>query len=228
MVEVLDGQTDNWLHVLHRVKDGSDVFLVCNQDHVRHAKSFKLKFMAAGYPEIWDPMRNDIHSVPFAREDDHIVLPLTLEPMESVLVIFNKTQRPLPPRLTAEALAAAATIPVTGGPVPPPDPPRPVIEPSPNRMLTLSPVVANPFEGACMVPADLDLATARVVLEMDGLAPEEAARVTINGNDAGGIIGRPFLLDVTRHLKHGENNLRIEPFAPASVRLAVVKPPPNE
>ena len=41
VVEVLEGQTDNWLHVLHRVKDGSDVFLVCNQDHTGKAKIFQ-------------------------------------------------------------------------------------------------------------------------------------------------------------------------------------------
>ena len=34
VVEVLDGETDNWLHVLHRVKDGSDVFLVWEQEVV--------------------------------------------------------------------------------------------------------------------------------------------------------------------------------------------------
>jgi len=42
VVEVLEGETDNWLHVLHRVKDGNDVFLICNQDHVNDAKTFRL------------------------------------------------------------------------------------------------------------------------------------------------------------------------------------------
>jgi hypothetical protein len=222
VVEVLEGQTDNWLHVLHRVKDGSDVFLVCNQDHTGTAKTFKLRFKAEGYPEIWDAMRNGIHSVSFTRDGAHVGMPLTLEPMESVLVVFNKTQRPLPPRLTTAALASATVIPVTGGPVPPPEPARPIIEPSPNGKLTLSPVVANPYEGSCQIPDDLDLSKVRVVLDMNGVSPEEAARVTINGKDAGGLIGKPLRLEITSHLSHGGNQIRIEPFAPETIRLLVI------
>ncbi len=223
VVEVLKGKTDNWLHVLHRVKDGTDVFLLCNQDHLGTAKTFDLKFKAAGHPEIWDSMRNEIHSVPFTREGDHVVLSLTFEPMESLLVVFNKNHRPLPPRLTHDDLASAAIIPVTGGPVPPSAPPRAIIEPSPTKMLNLSPVAGNPFEGTCDIPADLDLGTARIVLEMEGITPEEAARITINGEDASGFIGKPLRLEVTPHLKPGTNAIRIEPFAPKNVRLAVIK-----
>ena len=43
----------------------------------------------------------------------------------------------------------------------------------------------------------------------------------MNGADAGGVIGRPFRLDVTRHLRPGANEIRIEPFAPKEARLAV-------
>lgn len=223
VVEVTKGKTDNWLHVLHRVKDGTDVFLVCNQDHLRPDKTFRLKFKAAGYPEIWDSMRNEIRSVPFTREGEHVVLSLNLEPMESVLVVFKKNHRQLPSRLTQEDLTAATIIPVTGGPVPPTEPSRPIIQPSPNKMLTLSPVTANPFEGTCEISSDLDLTAARIVLEMDNLSPEEAARITINGKDAGGFIGKPLRLEVTPHLKPGTNKIRIEPFAPKSVRLAVLQ-----
>jgi hypothetical protein len=222
VIEAIEGQTNNWLHVLHRVKGGSDVFLVCNQEHTGKAKPFKLRFKADGYPEIWDAMRNEIRSAPFVRKGAHVEIPLTLEPMESVLVVFPKTQRPLPPRLTTDDLASAMILPVKGGPVPASKPPKPIIEPSPTKMLTLSPVVGKPFEGTCQVPADLDLTKARVILDMEVLSPEEAARITINGTDAGGFIGKPLRLDVTAHVKPGGNVIRIEPFAPESARLLVL------
>ncbi|HNY28399.1 MAG TPA: hypothetical protein PKH31_13565, partial [Candidatus Sumerlaeota bacterium] len=57
--------------------------------------------------------------------------------------------------------------------------------------------------------------------EMDGIAPEEAARVSVNGAYAGGFIGKPLRLDVTEHLKSGKNAFLIEPFAPGKVWLAV-------
>ncbi len=60
-----------------------------------------------------------------------------------------------------------------------------------------------------------------VLLELSDLAPEEAARVTVNGQDAGGFISRPLCLDVTRWIKAGENSVRIEPFSPRQARLCV-------
>ena len=87
---------------------------------------------------------------------------------------------------------------------------------------TASPVrAATPYDGVCELPAAVDLAKSRVYLEVAALAPEQAARVTVNGRDAGGFIGAPLRLDVTRFLTAGHNTLRLEPFAPSAVKLAV-------
>lgn len=222
VVEILEGKADNWLHVLHRVKDGGDVFLVCNQDHAGEVKSFKFRMAAEGCPEIWDPMRNQIQSVPFTRDGAFVEIPLTLEPMESALIVFQKAARPLPPRITSDALASAAIIPVTGGPVPPAAPSRAIVNPPPGGKLTLSPVTANPFEGVCRLPGGFDASKTRVILDVNALAPEEAARVIINGKDSGGFIGKPLRLEITTRLKPGENHIRIEPFAPDSARLLLI------
>ena len=84
--------------------------------------------------------------------------------------------------------------------------------------VTLGPVPADPFLGHCDL-ASADLNGSRVYLELGSLAPETAARVTVNGNNAGGFIGKPARLDVSLFLKPGANTLRIDPFAPNSVRL---------
>ena len=89
------------------------------------------------------------------------------------------------------------------------------------RQHTASPVDADPFEGTCVLPPDIDLAKSRVYLEFDGLAPEEAASITVNGTHAGGFIGKPFRLDITQHLKAGSNSITIVPFAPKSAKLVV-------
>ena len=378
VVEVLEGETANWLHVLHRVKDGQDVFLICNQDHTSKAKTFTLKIKAKGFPEIWDAMRNEITSVVFSRLGESVEFNLVLEPMESLLLVFNPKKRDLPARLGGDVVRSNDSIPVrrnspaaaaeeeddshwldTGLWVwfPEHNPPAGTryfrkkltlperdgirsavftmtadnfftlyvngqeagkspgdidnwkrlkkidvarflkpganllaistvngggIEPNPAGVLgrllvelekggsvsvlvdgswrtakaeragwetaalddsgwlaakvvarygagpwgrfageTARTVAANPFSGTCDVPVSVDLSTSRVFLEMDELSPEEAARVTINGKHAGGFIGRPFRLDVTRYLKHGENAVNIEPFAPKSVGLYV-------
>ena len=412
-LEVLEGKTDNWLHVLHRVKAGRDVFFVANQNHLGDARPFRFRITADGEPECWDPMRNEISAVPFKRDGKQVELSLTMEPNESVLLVFQPAKRALPLRLDA-GTKVSATVPVVRDATPPRD--EPVLEveasrardfqgcswvwfpegnpaqsapaarryfrkqitvpagskirkatfaltadnsatlfvnaqnaghtddsangwrnpteldvtkllrPGANQLaiaaanaqtdnavnpagligrllvdfeqgeplivridkawkssqnvprpatvsfspdskegarsagqdkiiawtdaafddsawpatkeiarfgagpwgrfggggaLTLSPVTADPFYGHCDLPAGVDLAKSRVFLEMDALAPEVAARVTINDAYAGGLLAQPLRLDITRHLKPGANTLRIEPFAPKSARFVV-------
>ncbi|NIR02281.1 MAG: hypothetical protein GTN78_19140, partial [Gemmatimonadales bacterium] len=45
-LEVIEGDTNGWLHVLHRVKSGRDVFFVCNQDHEGELKRFRFRAAA--------------------------------------------------------------------------------------------------------------------------------------------------------------------------------------
>jgi hypothetical protein len=90
------------------------------------------------------------------------------------------------------------------------------------RDMTVSPITAAMvFSAPCELPTDLDLTHARVYLETDLPEPEAAARVTVNGTYAGGFIGGPYRLDLTKHLRPGTNRLRIEPFAPRSARLVI-------
>ncbi|MEI6676601.1 MAG: hypothetical protein WCO57_15635, partial [Verrucomicrobiota bacterium] len=72
------------------------------------------------------------------------------------------------------------------------------------------------------IPTTVDLTKSDVILTMDELAPEGAARVTVNGQAAGGFIGKPYRLKLTAFLKPGTNAIRIEPFAPKQARLWVV------
>jgi hypothetical protein len=383
-LEVLEGRTDHWLHVLHRVKAGRDVFFIANQNHEGEPRTFRFRITAEGTPECWDAMREEITALPFSRKGGEVELSMTMEPNESVLLVFQPQQRALPRRRQPGSTPAARTIAVTRDPSPAmAEPPLPFdntpalalrgcswtwypemdaeqqappgtryfrkmlsilagstirkatfagtadnsfvlfingkeaghgdssaegwrnpveldvtafLSPGRNQLaiaatnagdkpnpaglvgrltveltsgtaltecvskawktsnekadhwaeagfddgawssarellpfgrgvwgmlgghLTLSPVKADPFFGHCdLAPADLN--SSRVCLELGPLAPETAARVTVNGNDAGGFIGQPSRLDISKHLKSGVNTLRIEPFSPASVRL---------
>ncbi|MCX6877068.1 MAG: glycosyl hydrolase [Verrucomicrobia bacterium] len=307
-LEVWSGDTGNWLHVLHRQKAGRDVFLVCNQNHAGAARPFTFRTAVKGSPEIWDPMRNEITSIPCKRDGQNTEFSLTLEPSESVLVVFQDQQRKLPGRITADLkpqreIPLRDTRPVADQSSPaklvvvkatygvPGDAQRsrdvrqrlqqciddgerllPVLRMADgddpavgvvkileaectagDRRITLkgddtqtvilsanptaleqeirrnaagrhfnaSPAVAHPFAGSCEIPADLDLTTVRVCLEVDELTPEAAASVNVNGAFAGGFIGKPLRLDVTRLLKPGPNTILLEPFTPKSARLVV-------
>jgi len=386
-IEVLGGNTDGWLHVLHRVKSGVDVYLVCNQQHEGKAKRFTLcaapisalftfrERYVLPVPERWDPMRNEITSIPYSSETDGLIkFDLTLEPMESVLIVFNtdgKASRPEVITSQETKLVVPVTRTNAGGPevrdssqdlfgcpwvwYPEGDPrdnappgtrwfrteieipegrtitqgrflisadnefvlyvngkragvsiaggeswktPRDLQikrllrpganilaiaatnggdEPNPAGLIgrywigldqgspiegridrtwrcsklevkgwnavgfddkgwqpakeiakygdapwgivsqRISP--ADPFVGRCTVGSKVDLKRSRVYLEMDGV--REGASVKVNGIFAGGVIGKPFRLEVSKLLRHGANTIEIEPYAPTSVRLAI-------
>ncbi len=398
-LEVVKGETGGWLHVLHRVKSGRDVYLICNQNHVGEVRNFTFRISAVGEPECWDAMRNEVAAVPFRRlASDKVEVDLSLEPSESAVLVFQKEKRALPLRLTADFKTVRGPVDVVRKATPPewviPNAPNapaaPAVakgeqwlsgcdwiwgpegnaaqsappgtryfrkvcvvpagrkisrarfigtcdnafslfvngkladksagdsegwrelttidvaprlvaganllaivavnltdKPSPAGLIgkleiafeqgapqvfnldatwkttdkeqvdwnlpngddtawlaakslgtygcapwgafadagqrssrkTVSPVTSDPFVGLCELPADVNLGQMRVFVEMDAIAPEAAARVNVNGRYAGGVIGKPFRLDVTPHLKPGTNTFVVEPFAPKNVRL---------
>jgi hypothetical protein len=388
-LDVVDGDPGEWLHILHRQKEGRDVFLVCNLEPTGSARSLRIRVQAPGIPEVWDAMRNEQTSVAAVQSGDAVEFPLTLEPLESVLIVFRPEGQSAPlPLRDGKALQTIAierraveegplSTPVTptdspaarlaggvwvwSGDVPdalhaaPPgerhfrrviDVPadRPVtkatailaadnscslavngqkvadsvwgvgdwqnpivmdltrtLRPGPNVAIvtavnasdhpnpagllgvvaieyasgpatvvpidatwkttaqmaheahsaafddstwpaarvvarvgegpwgdpsrppiTLSPIDrARTFVGSAKLANDFDPSAARVDLVLDALNPEAAARVTINGHDAGGLIGPPLRLDVSRWLQPGDNEIRITPFAPSRAELVV-------
>lgn len=391
-LEVIEGKTDRWVHVLHRVKAGRDVFFIANQNHRGEPRTLRFRIAANGFPECWDPLRNEISAVAFQRTGTHVDLSLTFQPNESMLLVFQPAQRRWPLRRDPGASPVALRVPLVRDPTP--AVPAPVLEPAAQRertlqgcpwiwypegdparsapaatryfrraltlpsdrtlkkavfigtadnrlalhvngrnaghsddsangwhnpveldltahlrpglnqfaiaavnaqtslpsspagllgrvivefdagapvtlaldaswksstelqagwldaafndaswvaakeighygdapwgrfaagQITLSPVTADPFFGHCELPADIDLAGSRFDLEFDEVAPEAAARITVNGAYAGGVISAPMRLDVTARVKRGRNAFVIEPFAPKSARLVVYR-----
>ncbi len=221
-LEVLEGETNNWLHVLHRVKDNRDVFLICNQNHEGGPRTFKFRIQAAGIPECWDAMHNEITAVDFTRVNTNTVdVELTFEPSESVLLVFQEERTAdRPARITKATKQIGKAIPVIRAELSAEELAK--LNPEPEgKDATRSPVRANPFVGQCNIPPDLDLSRSQVYLEIDAPDPTAAASVKINGNYAGGMIGGPFRLNVTKYVKQGTNAFRIEPVAPKSAKLVV-------
>jgi hypothetical protein len=216
-LEVLTGETSGWLHVLHRQKAGQDVFLVCNQNHQGASRQFKFRATAAGEPECWDAVRNEVNSIPFERTSDNTVeFSLTLESLETVLLVFQPKRSPRPMRIEPSTKPRRDPIVLARDPNPPAAPLPPL---DPQRPKTLSPVAAaDPFRSHFTLPVDIDTKKCRVCLEMEGL-PDDSAAITVNGVYAGGVIGRPLRLDITHRLKSGENTVVIEPLAPQAARI---------
>ena len=63
----------------------------------------------------------------------------------------------------------------------------------------------------------------RVYFVCNGTEGESSAAVTVNGAFAGGFIGAPYRLDITRSVKTGTNTLEAKPFRLKNPRIVVVK-----
>ena len=64
---------------------------------------------------------------------------------------------------------------------------------------------------------------ARVYLVCDGTEGERSAAVTVNGVYAGGFIGAPYRVDITRMVKPGANTLEAKPFRLTHPKIVVME-----
>ncbi|UCG46849.1 MAG: hypothetical protein JSU94_15285 [Phycisphaerales bacterium] len=227
-LKVVAGRTDNWLHVLHRVKSGRDVFFVTNQNHLGDARRFRFRITAEGVPECWDPMRNELTSIAFTRNGRQVELELCLEPLESVLLVFQEKDRALARRIESDSSKVAGIIPVVRDEEAERE--QRLRHPESKSDSTRrkiphggSGVKVAPFFGRCEI-SGMWRDASRVYLEADELTGDQAdaeAHVTVNGRYAGGFIGRPLRLNVTKHLKMGSNSIVIRPFRPKDARIVI-------
>ena len=88
-------------------------------------------------------------------------------------------------------------------------------------------VTRSPFEESVATACTFALPSlkpgARVFFVCDGTEGESSAAVTVNGAYAGGFIGAPYRLDVTRAVKEGANMLETKPFRLKNPRIVIVK-----
>jgi hypothetical protein len=215
-LDVLEGETAGRLHVLHRAKSGRDVFLVCNQEHQGRPKRFRLRVRASGEPECWDAMRNEITRIPYARMGpDMVEFYLTLEPMESALIVFQPKRIARPARFSSQ-LRPKLAIPVVRNKLSEKD-----AESAPG-LLECSwvwypegdPEVSAPagtrwFRREIRIPAGRKIKRARFLLSADN-----EFVLYVNGKVAGKSSGdnawqRPKELQITKFLKPGVNVLAI-------------------
>ena len=63
----------------------------------------------------------------------------------------------------------------------------------------------------------------RVYFACDGTEGENSAVVAVNGAYAGGFIGAPYRLDITRAVKAGANVLEAKPFRLKNPRVVIVR-----
>jgi len=228
-LEVIGGETSDWVHVLHRVKGGCDVFLICNQNHLGKARRLEFRATARGVPQLWDAMRNEISSLPFKQAGAGVVeFELVMEPSESALVVFADAGKAVRPRIEALGAPMRPAIAVVrvplGRPQPPSRPPEPegAAKGKP-RGIEDCPWVWFPGEnGRSAAPPGTRFFRSEVVLDQRRIkearfvvSADNGFALFVNGQEAGkddggeNAWGRPQTIDVARFLKPGPNALAV-------------------
>ena len=215
-IQIVKGDGARWVHALHRVKEGRDLFLICSQHMAGGARTMTFELAAKGEPERWDPMRNEITQVPYRRTSpDKVQIDLTLEQMESVLIICNPTKRTLPLRFEDTPMSALQPIAVERKP----DQRTTMVAP---EGATRSPIADRVTSTATFTLPDTAKG-ARVFVTFADIDTEDALRVTINGKEAGGFLGAPLRLEVTNHVTPGLNTLQAEPFKTGAINVWLIR-----
>ena len=215
-LEVVKGETNHWLHVLHRVKDGKDIFFVCNQNWQDKPRRFTFRVHAPGYPECWDAMRNEITSIPFTRIGDSVDMDLTLQPSESVMIVMQPKQRDLPVRLDGAGIRPVRIIKVKGS-TSPVVTKKPVIGPPPPLQGYAWIWFSNEnlpgktfYRRHLQIPEGSKIKSAKFLITCDN-----EFTLFINGKQSGKSEGWdiwqvPATINIAKFLRAGENTFAIE------------------
>jgi hypothetical protein len=225
-LKVLAGETGGWLHVLHRVKEDRDVFLICNQNDKGPSRQFKFRANAAGEPECWDAMRNEITAIPYNRIDGkNVEFSLTMEPLESALVVFQPKKQSRPARIEPGVKPIGEPIAVARDPNPTSaKPPVASVNTSakdafkdcnwvwfPEGDPTVNaPVGTRYFRKALVIPTDRKIKRALFALTADNdftLYVNGTSAYKSNGEDENWRVVK--MVDITKQLQAGRNVLAI-------------------
>jgi hypothetical protein len=195
------------------------VFFIVNQNDKGPARKFRFAALAKGVPEVWDAMRGEINSIPYSRSGDQVEFTLTLEPNESVLLVFQPKARPLPARI--EPNFAGRSIPLA-----------PLqVQRSPEPTIAFDAVTAgfagcswiwypegNPRNaapaGACYFRKNIGVLE-KVKKAIFHVTADNSMELYVNGQKAGTSDSspegwrNPVQLDVTKFVRQGSNQLAI-------------------
>jgi hypothetical protein len=207
---------DQSIHYGHRSVGEGDVYFISNQTEKMQMVSpaFRVKGMQ---PELWEATTGAIRKLPvFKQNATNTSVPLKLAPYESVFVVFrqkgspatsSETNYPEPVLLTN--LTGAWTVsfnPAQRGPA------QPVVFESLQDWTKSANEQIKYYSGTAFYTKTFRLdqipSGQRVVINVGAVTA--MARVTVNGKDAGGVWTAPYELDITKWVKAGDNELKVE------------------
>ncbi len=206
--------TDTEVLFVHRKTDDTDIYYVDNRRD--HKESLTASFRVAGHAaELWHADTGKSESVSYTIADGRTSVPLTLDPYETVFVVFRKPSQE--PTHTAPQMHEAVLAPVSGAWTVKFEPNRGA--PAQAEMPALVSLSENAdlgiryFAGhatytkTIQAPADWFHAGDALWLDLGEVA--NLAEVTVNGNPLGIVWKAPYRIDVSKALRPGSNTVEV-------------------
>ncbi|OQP66395.1 DNA-binding protein [Niastella vici] len=199
----------------HRKKDSIDIYFISNQRNEERRIDVTLRVKDC-LPEIWDPVTGE-HSIPatFNSQNGCMIAPLQLAANGSAFIVLRKKIElagVLPHGKDPDIRTIAINNPWTvsfdttkGGPA------QPVIFEQLKDWSTDDNNAIKYYSGTAAYTTNLDFTKAaeeKVRLNVGSVA--NLATVYVNGIDCGVVWTAPYQVDITKALRPGKNELRIE------------------
>ena len=201
----------------HRTMKNADVYFISNQSGSRIAEPVSFR-VAGRVPELWQAVTGERREAPvWQSQGNRTEVMLTLEPLESVFVVFAKPagrssrDRRATAAGTVRELKCDWTLSFESDP----------LHRGPAKPLAMSALAdlsrnADPavkhYSGTVVYRTKFNAAKPakgeRVVLSFGSV--REIARVKVNGRDVGGLWTAPYEVNVSDALKDGANELEVE------------------
>lgn len=206
------------IHYGHRTFRGTEIYFLTNQTSETNIMipEFRVKGMQ---PELWEAATGSIRKLPaFIKYKNSTGVPLKLEPFESVFVVFRgKADKAL-----SENLETNYPVPVLLADVKGPwtvkfnasqrGPEEPVVLESLLDWTLSKDDKIKYYSGTANYSSSFTLdeipSGNQVIINLGVVTA--MAKVTVNGNYAGGVWTAPYSLNITQLLKKGKNELNIE------------------
>jgi len=209
---------DRSIHYGHRTLGNGEIYFVTNQ--TAETKIITPEFRVKGLqPELWEATTGYMRKLPAYEQKENVtVVPLKLEAYESVFVVFREKAGQASVSGVEANYPESAPLADLKGPwtvtfdASQRGPEHPVVFETLQDWTTSSDDWIKYYSGTAFYTCKFNLeqipAGNQIIINLGSFSA--MAKVTINGTYAGGLWTAPYQLNITKLVKIGENELKIE------------------